>query len=190
MRQTVQGLRLLLILTILTGFVYPLLVTVLGNVLFPQKASGEFIKKGEQTVGARLIAQNFVADRYFWGRPSAIDFNPMASGGSNLGPTSETLKKAVIERGQRIGKTGEGPVPSELLFASGSGLDPEISPETAIYQVNRIAKARGWEDKQKIASLITSRVKPPDFFILGQSRVNVLELNLALDEMDHRGKLR
>jgi K+-transporting ATPase ATPase C chain len=128
-----------------------------------------------------------VAEKYFWGRPSSVDYNPLPSGGSNLGPTSAALKKAVQERSDLIRKThglsDRDPIPSELLFASGSGLDPEISPEAAYFQAARIAKARGLADKQKLHALIQARTKGPDLGFIGEPRVNVLQLNLALDEM-------
>lgn len=187
MKHVGPAIKIFLFFTVVTGFVYPAVVTGVGRVLFPRQACGGFLTRNGQIVGANLIGQKFVSEKYFWGRPSSVDFNPLSSGGSNLGPTSQALQKAVKDRAEQVrkrhGLPEDASVPQELLFASGSGLDPEISPETAYFQVDRIAKARGLPDKQKLVELIKSSQKGADLGFLGEPRVNVLNLNLALDEL-------
>lgn len=165
-------------LTLLTGIVYPLLITAFAQGIMNRKANGDIIKVDEKAVGARLIAQKFESAKYFWPRPSAIEYNPLPSGGSNLGPTSAALKKAVEERKSSLAKSSSGPIPSEMLFASGSGLDPHITLAGAYFQVERIAKARGI-DPQKIKELIERHAEGSAIF--GPPHINVLELNLLLD---------
>jgi potassium-transporting ATPase KdpC subunit len=183
------SLRLFLWMTFVTGIAYPLLITMIAQTAMKDKASGGLISANGKTVGAKLIAQKFESNKYFWARPSSIDYNPLPSGGSNLGPTSIALKKAIDERKAAIVKaqgTLKGPIPSELLFSSGSGLDPHISPATAHFQVDRVAKARNMNDqssKDKINELIEKLTEKRRFGILGNSVVNVLELNIALDKL-------
>jgi K+-transporting ATPase ATPase C chain len=171
------GLRVFIFLSVITGLVYPLLVTLVGQAIFPRQASGDFLSKNGKLIGSRSIGQKFVSEKYFWGRPSSGDYNPIPSGATNLGPTSAALKKSFAER-----KTVVGDSPQDLLFASGSGLDPEISPAAALFQVDRVARARGVSDRQRLIRLIEKNQKGPDMGFLGEPRVNVLELNLALDE--------
>lgn len=154
-------MRLFFWLIGLTGLVYPLLVVSLGQLFFYEKAQGSL-----ESQGSRLIAQKFTGNQYFWPRPSAIDYNPLPSGGSNLGPLSPELKKVVEERRRALG--GEN-IPPELLFASGSGLDPHLTQEGALFQLERVATARGG-DKSKIEAYIKSK-----------RLVNVLEINLWMD---------
>jgi len=165
-------------------------MTGLAQAMFPSRAEGDFISVGERTVGARLIGQKFEGPRYFWSRPSAIDYNPLPSGGSNLGPTSESLKRAVEERRTKLKAAHPdqpGEPPQDLLFASGSGLDPHISPAAAEYQVSRVARARGLEAR-KIRELISGATQERSFGFLGEPVVNVLLLNLALDQSpEHEG---
>jgi potassium-transporting ATPase KdpC subunit len=152
-----------------------------------RKSGGDFLASKEKVVGATLIAQKFESDKYFWARPSSIDYNPLPSGGSNLGPTSAALKKFVEERQEKIIKAhhvDKDKIPPELLFASGSGLDPHITIPTAYFQIERVAKARGVESKD-IKNLIDSRVIKPSMGFLGEACVNVLILNRALDELYH-----
>ena len=180
MKSTLTSIRMLLALTLLTGLAYPLAVSGLAKGLFPAQAEGSLIPG----LGSRLIAQKFVSEKYFWPRPSAADDNASSSGGSNFGPTSAALKKAVDERRAALNKAhpGQGEIPEDLLFASGSGLDPHISPAAARYQMARVAKARKL-DPAKVAALVEGRVEAPQFGVFGEARVNVLELNLALDAM-------
>lgn len=176
-----QGVRLFLCLALLTGIAYPLIITGIAYMIFPGKAGGSLIMAKGHIAGSALIAQKFTSDRYFWPRPSAVDYNPLRSGGSNLGPTSAVLKRKVEERRrmlrQKHGVADGTPIPSVLLYASGSGLDPHITRRAAYFQVDRIAKARGWgeEEKKKINDLIHSLDK--------RASINVLILNQALDEL-------
>lgn len=172
------ALRMFIAMMVLTGVLYPLLITAIAKIAFPFKAEGQFVAvKGKKT-GSLLIGQKFESDRYFWPRPSAVDYNPLPSGGSNLGWTSDALKQAVEKRREKLQKA-----PAELLFASGSGLDPHISIETAYYQIDRIAAARGLE-RSRIKELIDDKIQNPQLGFLGPKYVNVLALNLALDEIE------
>lgn len=177
--------RLFLWMVLLTGIVYPLLITAIAFIAFKHRSEGDFVSVDGKPVGARLIAQKFESEKYFWPRPSAKDYNPLPSGGSNLGPTSAVLKKAVEERKSALTKAHPGKeIPSELLFASGSGLDPHISLQTAYYQVDRIVKARSLDPqkgKEALEKLILSHTEGHSLGILGDPCVNVLLLNLALD---------
>jgi len=164
------------LLVLLTGLFYPLVVTGLSDYFFIEKASGSFIYK-KRWVGSKLIGQKFSKDGYFWSRPSANEYDPLASGGSNLGPTSLKLKEQVEER-----KTKWGPdAPVELLYATGSGLDPYITAPSAYFQVERVAKARN-VDKEIVEGLIKQSTVSPSLGFIGRPIVNVLELNLLLDE--------
>ena len=176
MKNVVSAFRCLIFLTILTGLVYPYLVTAAAHLpFFADSANGGLRSKGSAVIGSRLIAQKFASNRYFWPRPSAVDYNPLSSGGSNLGPTSADLLKAFEAR-----KVALAGAPLELLFASGSGLDPEISPAAARFQVGRVATARG-ATPAAIGALAERLALGPQYGIFGEPRVNVLELNLALD---------
>ena len=182
-KQLGQAFRMMLLLTLATGIAYPLLVTGLGQLFFPTQANGSLVYLHGKVVGSRWIGQEFEAADYFHPRPSAAGYNPAASGGSNLGPTSRALmdrmQKAVA---QFLADNPQfhGPIPSDLLTASGSGLDPEISPASAAAQVARVAVARGAE-QARVEALVRSLAQPPQWGFLGEARVNVLELNLALD---------
>lgn len=179
-----KSLRMLLWMMVLTGFAYPLFVTTVTHYTMETQAAGGFLTLQGKTVGAKLIGQQFTQEKYFWGRPSAHDYNPLMSGGSNLGPTSKALKDIVEERRQRLARSysiAPEQVPPELIFASGSGLDPHISYATAIFQLERIQRARGWEkpaDREKLLGMI-ERLKGKTY--LANPFVNVLELNIALD---------
>ncbi len=185
MKHIFSSLRMLLVMTLILGLGYPLLMTGISKGIFSKQADGSLIRNGQGTViGSELIGQKFEDTKYFWGRPSAVDSNPLPSGGSNLAPTSEALKKLYQERFTKLqaahpDQTGE--VPQDLLFASGSGLDPHISLEAARYQAKRVAQARGLE-VEKIQALITKTVEGRQLGFLGEERVNVLKLNLALDQ--------
>lgn len=175
-----KNFRMFLWMTFLTGVIYPMLITGIVKLTMKAKADGSFITSKKGLIGSQLIAQKFESDKYFWGRPSAIDYNPLPSGGSNLGPTSAVLKKAVEARKEKY--SGKDKVPSELLFASGSGLDPHITPLAAYFQLNRVAKARGMNE-EKIKKLIDDQVIRKPLGFLGEDCVNVLILNKTLDEI-------
>jgi K+-transporting ATPase ATPase C chain len=180
-----NALRMFLWFSLLTGIVYPLFITGIAQWTMASKANGQLITSNGKVVGSALIGQQFKSDKYFWGRPSANDYNALASGGSNLGPTSSVLKKAIQERQTSLmkahGISDPKLIPSELLYASASGLDPHISPSSAQFQVNRIAKARGI-DSQTLEKLIIHHTESKRFGFLGEPIVNVLKLNRALDE--------
>jgi len=180
-------LTLFALLALLTGLVYPLIVTLAAQVGFPRQANGSLIQRNRsEYFGSELIGQHFDDARYFWGRPSATDltpYNAAASNGSNLGPTNPAQLEAVGKRLEAIRKAHpdqKGPVPAELVTASASGLDPHISPAAADYQVTRVAKARGLSEKQ-IRDLVTIYTADRTLELLGEPRVHVLSLNLALD---------
>lgn len=183
------SLKAFFILTILAGVFYPLLITILAQLLFPHQANGSLIVKNGTIIGSELIGQKFSSVRYFWSRPSVIDYNPMPSGASNAGPTSKALSDSVKERRKRFVEANAlvptTPIPPEMLFASGSGVDPHISPEAVLLQVHRVAQARGFDGRQinALQALIQRMTEPPQFNLLGQPCVNILKLNLALDEM-------
>jgi K+-transporting ATPase ATPase C chain len=183
MKQIIPAIRMLILMTVLTGIVYPLLVTFVGQVLFEKQANGSMALRGDVTVGSWLVAQNFEDPKYFWPRPSSANFNPLPSSGSNQGQISASLKMAVDERKARLKAAHPemGEPPQDLLFASGSGLDPEISPEAARYQLSRVSTARGM-NKAQIKKLIEQLTKGRQFGFFGEPRVNVLALNVALDE--------
>ena len=175
-------------LTLITGLLYPLVITGLAQVLFPRQAKGSLILTDGKPVGSSLVGQPFDAPKYFWGRPSATapsPYNAAASSGSNLGPTNDALLKTVQARIDAL-KTADPdnplPVPVDLVTASGSGLDPHMSPASAAYQVSRVARARGIEE-DKIRQLVSQHTESRQFGILGEPRVNVLTLNLALDRV-------
>jgi potassium-transporting ATPase KdpC subunit len=181
------ALRINIFLTILLGVCYPLAVTGVAQLLFPHQANGSLILRDGQIVGSELIAQNFSSPKYFQPRPSAAGndgYDPTASGGSNYGPTSKKLidrVKASVDKFHKDNPDYHGAIPADLLTASGSGLDPEISPASAQAQIARVAKARGISTDQ-LNSLVVQYTKSPDLGLLGEPRVNVLKLNLALDE--------
>ena len=187
--QTIIALKFLLVMTVLTGIVYPLFMTGLAQLSFPTKANGSLVMKGGKIIGSELIGQKFDSSIYFWSRPSAIGYNPIPSGASNYGPTSDTLKKQVIARrnifAMKNSITDIMDVPKEMIFASGSGLDPHISPEAALLQLKRVASARNFNEAQiqKIQQLIENKTEEPQFFLFGEPRINVFELNLALDNI-------
>lgn len=185
MKKMWNNVRMFLWMTFLTGIIYPLLITAIAQLTMKQKADGDFLSSKETIVGATLIAQKFESDKYFWARPSSVDYNPLPSGGSNLGPTSAALKKAVEERQEKIVKAhnvDKSKIPAELLFASGSGLDPHINVSTAYFQIERVAKSRGLESKD-IKGLVDNMIIKRGLGFLGEACVNVLVLNKALDEL-------
>lgn len=182
------ALRTLAVFTLLTGIIYPLLVTGIAQLLFPEQANGSLVTKNGSPVGSRLIGQNFAEDKYFHGRPSAAGqdgYDGTASAGSNLGPTNKALLQAVAERLNQVrqenGLSQAAPVPADLVLASASGLDPHITPAAAYLQAARVARARG-RDVAEVERLIGAQTDGRLAGVLGEERVNVLELNLALDE--------
>lgn len=182
------ALTMLVLLTVLTGLIYPLAVTGLAQVFFSDQANGNLIVREGNAVGSKLIGQYFDKPEYFWGRPSAtapFPYNAAASGGSNLGPTNPALIEAVKARVAALRAADPGndlSVPVDLVTASGSGLDPHISPAAALYQAKRVARARGL-DEAIVQTLIVTHTEERQFKLLGERRVNVLELNLALNAL-------
>lgn len=175
-------------LSLLTGLAYPLATTGIAQAVFPAQANGSLIEKDGKVVGSRLIGQNFSGEQYFWGRPSAtspMPYNAGSSGGSNLGPTNKAQLDAVkgnVDNIRKAHPTQTGPVPVDLVTASGSGLDPEISLASAYYQVDRVSAARKLP-ATAVRKLVDDHIIGETFGLLGEPRVNVLELNLALDQL-------
>ncbi|MDR3624179.1 MAG: potassium-transporting ATPase subunit KdpC [Chlamydiales bacterium] len=187
MREVLQALKMFILLSVITGLFYPLFITGVAQLSMKEKANGSLAYIHERIIGSFLIAQKFESDRYFCARPSFVDYNPIPSGASNLGPTSKVLKESVDTRKKAIFKkyaiTDESIIPVELLFTSGSGLDPHISLETAFFQVDHIAKARGIKNRDILVNQINQLKIEPRFGFIGEPIVNVLQLNLVLDAL-------
>ncbi len=177
---------LFVVFSVLTGLVYPLFITGVVQVAMPDRAGGSLIVVDGKVVGSELIGQMFTDPGYFHSRPSAVGYSANSSGASNLGPSSSKLMEKVSQRIVEVrsenGLPPDAPVPADLVLASGSGLDPHISPDAAVIQVKRVAKARGLPEEDVMA-LVQGLVEPAQFGVLEQNRVNVLKLNLALDGM-------
>jgi len=191
-RQLRPVLMVFLLLTVVTGIIYPLFVTGVAQLIFPEKANGSLIRSEDRYVGSELIGQPFNDPKYFWGRLSATpDFahNPASSSGSNLGPSNPALVEAVKVRVTALQKAdpeNTSPIPLDLATSSGSGLDPHLSPAGAFYQVPRVAKARGLPE-DRVRELVARFTEPRQWGFLGEPRVNVLKLNLSLDRLRAKG---
>lgn len=170
--------RALLFLTLLLGVVYPLSMTAIAQLLFSERANGSLILQAGRPIGSQLIGQKFESPKHFWPRPSAVDFNPLPSGGSNLGLSSRVLQ-------ERVRKARESGAQGDLLYTSASGLDPHVSPQSALAQVSRVAQATGLEPN-RLERLIAEATEARQLGLLGEPRVNVLMLNLALEAQTRR----
>ena len=183
------ALRILAVMTVLTGIMYPVAMTFLSLALFPYQAKGSMIEKNGTIIGCEFIGQGFMSDKYFNSRPSAIGYNPMPSSGTNWGPTDKRMADSAKARSAQFTiqntLSAGTPVPKEMLFASASGVDPHISPEAAQLQIERIAKVRGFNSEQtsSLKKLVEKFTQGPQMKLFGDPRVNVLMLNLAVDEL-------
>jgi K+-transporting ATPase ATPase C chain len=181
--------RLFLVLMLLTGVIYPLAVTAVAQLVFHDQAEGSPVSSNGKLIGSTLLSQKTESPKYFWPRPSAGDYATVASGTSNLGPSSDALKKVIADRATQLRSASniaaDAPLPDDMITASASGLDPHISPTAAQMQIDRVAQARGFnaEQKAKLTALVKDRIEGPQLGFLGEPRVNVLLLNLALDEL-------
>ncbi|MDE2154465.1 MAG: potassium-transporting ATPase subunit KdpC [Xanthomonadaceae bacterium] len=186
-----QSFLLLLVMTVITGAIYPLAATALAQLVFPHQANGSLIEVNGKAVGSTLIGQEFSDPKYFWGRPSATSpdpYNGGSSSGSNLGPANQALIDAVKQRIAALRAADPGnnaPVPVDLVTASASGLDPQISPAAARYQLARVARVRALP-VAKVLALVAANTSGRQLGVLGEPRVNVLKLNLALDALQKR----
>jgi potassium-transporting ATPase KdpC subunit len=189
MKMIIISVKFLLIMTVLTGLIYPLFIFGIAEIAFPGKSSGSFLSAGGTVAGSELIAQKFDSSIYFQPRPSAVDYQPMPSGASNFGPTSQKLKeisdslrKAYINKNMLPENTI---VPPDAIFSSGSGIDPDISPENANLQAGRIIKERNFDlnKKKQLLDLINKLTEKPQFGFLGEPVINVLVLNIELDKL-------
>jgi potassium-transporting ATPase KdpC subunit len=184
------SLKIFLVFTLLTGILYPLVITGIAQIVFPEKANGSLIVKGNKIIGSGLIGQQFDTTIYFSSRPSAILYNPVPSGGSNYGLTNVKLKNLVADRKKQFIIFNQldslAVIPSEMLFASASGLDPHISQKAALLQVDRISNTRNFNtiQKQNLVQSVKNLTETPQFSVLGEERVNVLILNIELDKLD------
>jgi potassium-transporting ATPase KdpC subunit len=181
-----RSILVLLVFSILTGLVYPLIITGIAQLVFPHRANGSLIVINGKTVGSELIGQSFTKPEYFYGRPSAVNYDASNSGGTNWGPTNQKLISQVdstaIKFRAENGLTADAPIPADIVTSSASGLDPHISLQSALLQVSRVAKARGLNESV-VRNLVNQYTEKPLFGILGQSIVNVLKLNIALDSL-------
>jgi K+-transporting ATPase ATPase C chain len=192
MKALIASIKIFLVFTLLTGIIYPFLVTGIAQLMFRHKANGSIIMASGKAIGSALIGQQFDSTAYFFSRPSAISYNPLPSAGSNYGLTNAKLKEQVIERQKRFAAVNQlndiSEVPPEMVFASASGLDPHISPRAAYLQVQRISKVRNLnpDQKKELTTKIESSIISPRLEIFGESCINVLELNLYLDQISHK----
>jgi|WetSurMetagenome_2_1015567.scaffolds.fasta_scaffold73666_2 potassium-transporting ATPase KdpC subunit len=190
MKSFIRAFLILLAFTVLTGLLYPAIITMIASIGFPAQSHGSLVYDKGKPIGSSLIGQKFSDDSYFWSRPSATDYNAMPSGGSNLSPVSRSLRALVDTRRAAFRSAcglGDGmTIPNDMLFASGSGLDPDISPAAARLQEGRIAKKRGFTNAQLtvLSGLVERSVLPPQLGFLGNARVNVLRLNRDLGHIE------
>lgn len=190
LKQIKGAVLMFVICVIICGVFYPVIITLIAQQFFPWQANGSLLKREDQYVGSALIGQNFTAAKYFWGRPSAtlpFPYNAQASMGSNLAPTNPVLVQKIKERANQIIKmesNGKVEIPVDMVTSSASGLDPDISVRSAIFQVQRIAKARNVSETQ-LLDLINANVESKILWVFGAERVNVLRLNLALDDLQN-----
>lgn len=188
-RQIIPAIKLLLLFILITGLLYPLLITIFSSILFPQKSAGGFIESNGQVIGAELIGQQFTSNKYFRPRPSVIGYQPMPSGASNLSQASSSLKKQFDERKNNFlyenFLNSKSTIPAEMLFCSASGVDPHISPAAALLQVKRIVMVRGFNKQQEemLIKAIERLTELPALGFLGEPVINVLLLNLELDKI-------
>lgn len=186
-RSLLISLRMLLAMTLLTGVLYPAVMTLLAQFLFPHQANGSLIIENGNVVGSELLSQDFSSEKYFHARPSAIGWNPAPSGGTNWGPTDKRMADSATARTKRFRTENvladSVIVPPEMIFASASGVDPHIGPDAALLQSDRVARARGLNlaGKEKLRQLVESRIEGPQYGLFGMPRVNVLLLNRAVD---------
>jgi K+-transporting ATPase ATPase C chain len=183
------SIRLFMIMTVITGIIYPLCISAVSRIFFHEKAEGSLVKRNGLIVGSKLIGQEFDSAVYFWSRPSAVNYNPLPSGASNLSWSDRRLKEMAYQRKEAFIKENflndTTVIPTEMLFSSGSGLDPHISPLAARLQIDRIAKARNFDEdqKKKLAQLVDRMTEKPQFSLFGEERINVFQLNLEVDNI-------
>jgi K+-transporting ATPase ATPase C chain len=188
-RQIITGLRFLVLMIILTGLVYPGLVTIITSIFSPNEAQGSLVIRNGVIIGSKLIGQNFDSQKYFWSRPSFNNYNPLPSGASNLGLTNPLLINMVIQREKDFSQANKIKedlnIPPEMVTASASGLDPHISPTAALLQISRIAQARGMDkvEQDKLIDLVNDLTENRQFAFLGEPRINVFLLNLKIDSL-------
>lgn len=189
MKTLIISLKLLVFMTLLTGIVYPVFIYLIAKTIFPEKSAGSLVKINEKIIGSELIGQKFESKKYFQSRPSAVDYQPMPSGGSNLAPTSQILKARIDSLRDSYIVWNELPekteVPPDAVFSSGSGIDPHISPMNALLQSDRISKERDFDvnKKKQLIELINRLTENPQYGFLGEPRINVLKINLDLDKL-------
>ena len=189
MKLFIQSIRQTIVWTIVAGVAYPLIMTGVAQLLFRHQANGSLIERNGAVVGSELLAQQFTGEKYFWPRPSAGGYATVPSGASNLGPTSQALQSNVTANATAFRTSNklaaDAPVPADMVFTSASGLDPHISPESARLQIARVAAARGITEDQ-VKALVEKVLEQPQWGVFGEPRVNVLELNVVLDDLQFK----